>query len=169
MTIRTRLFRLLEGLRTVQLWIAACALVLMMGVTVVDVFMRYLFNQPVRGSYDFVESTLVVVVFFGMATAFLHRRNIVIDLIDTFASERLIAILIRIADILSIAALALFAYAMIVPAQQAFSYGDRKLELQLPVFVLWAVALIGMAGTILCAFGALLRRPEPPGDERPPA
>ena len=30
-----------------------------------------------------------------------------------------------------------------------------KLELQLPIYVLWIAALLGMAGTILCAIGAL--------------
>ena len=57
----------------------------MMGVTLLDVFLRYVFNSPIRGSYDLVETMLVVFVFHGMSTAFLQRRNIVIDLIDSFA------------------------------------------------------------------------------------
>ena len=49
---------------------------------------------------------LVVFVFHGMSTAFLHRRNIVIDLIDSFAHRAIVAILIRISDVLAIVTLA---------------------------------------------------------------
>lgn len=146
---------LLERLRVVQLWLAAVSLVVMMGVTIADVFLRYLFNSPVHGAYDLVESCLVVFVFHGMSTAFLQRRSIVIDLIDSFAPARLVAVLVRLADLLAILTLAFFAYAMITPALQAYAYGDLKIELRLPVYILWVVALTGMAGSILCAFGTL--------------
>ena len=49
----------------------------------------------------------------------------------------------------------LLAYAMIQPAMQAYAYGDTKLELGLPIYVLWIAALTGMAGTILCAVGRI--------------
>ncbi|MGH6684971.1 MAG: TRAP transporter small permease subunit, partial [Pseudolabrys sp.] len=100
-------------------------------------------------------SMLVVFVFNGMSTAFLRRRNIVIDLVDSFAPRGIVTALVRISDVLAVVTLALFAYAMITPAMQAYSYGDRKLELQLPIYILWAVALLGIAGAILCAIGAL--------------
>ena len=51
-------------------------------------FLRYVFNSPIRASYDLVEAMLLVFVFNGMSTAFLQRRNIVIDLIDSFADAR---------------------------------------------------------------------------------
>jgi hypothetical protein len=45
---------------------------------------------------------------------------------------------------------------MISPALQAYDYGDRKLELGLPLWVVWLFALSGIAGTIVCAIGAAL-------------
>jgi len=164
---RDKPLALLEKLRVAQLRLASVALIVMMAVTLLDVFLRYLFNSPIRGSYDTVEAMMVVFVFHGMSTALLQRRNIVIDLIDSFAHRRLVAVLIRISDILTIATLALFAYAMLKPALQAFSYGDLKMELQVPVWYLWAAALIGMAGAILCAIGALLTPPEPHRTDEP--
>ena len=122
---------MLERLRVAQLRLAAVALIVMMGVTLLDVTLRYLFNHPVRGSYDLVESMLVIFVFLGISTAFLQRRNIVIDLIDSFAHRAIVAVLIRVSDVLTIATLLLFTYAMVTPALQAFSYGDRKMELGL--------------------------------------
>lgn len=145
----------LVWLRTGQLWLSATALIVMMCVTIVDVFLRYVFNSPIRGSYDLVESMLIVFVFHGMSSAFLYRRNIVIDLIDSFAGPHFVTVLIRISDVLAVIALVLLFCAMLTPALQAYAYGDVKQELGLPIYVLWIAALLGMAGTILCAVGRI--------------
>ena len=42
------------------------------------------------------------------------------------------------------------------PGLQAFDYGDHKLELGLPLYVLWIFAFAGIAGTLLCAVAALV-------------
>jgi len=153
------MLRLAEHLQRIQLWLAAAALILLMMVTVGDVFMRYLFNRPIRGSYDSVESLLLVFVFNGMAAAFFGRRNIVIDLIDSAVGPRITAILVRIADVLSVLCLGLLIWAMWLPAMQAYGYGDVKMELRLPIYVLWAIALLSLAGTLLCALVVLVARP----------
>ena len=157
---------LLERLRVAQLRLAAVALIVMMCVTVVDVFLRYVFNSPIRASYDLVEATMVLFVFNGMSTAFLQRRNIVIDLVDSIAARGTVRFLIRLSDLLTILTIVLFIYAMFTPALQSYGYGERKLELGLPIWILWAAALIGIAGAALCALGPFLlpatsRRDEP--------
>ncbi len=152
---RNQAYALFDRLRVAQLRLASIALMIMMVVTLADVFMRYVFNSPIRGTYELVEAMLVIFVFHGMSTAFLQRRNIAIDLIDTFAHRYIVAALIRLSDALTIVTLGLFAYAMITPAMQSYSYGEVKMELQVPIWWMWAVALIGIAGAILCAIGAL--------------
>lgn len=164
---RNGAYTLLERLRVAQLRLASVALIIMMLVTLSDVFLRYVFNSPIRGSYDMVETMLAVFVFHGMSTGFLQRRNIVIDLIDSFAHRAVVAVLIRISDLLTILTLALFAYAMIKPAMQAYAYGDMKMELQIPVWYLWAAALLGMAGAILCACGRLFTSAEAKHHDEP--
>jgi TRAP-type C4-dicarboxylate transport system permease small subunit len=149
-------YMLLERLRVAQLRLASLALIIMMTVTLCDVFLRYLFNSPIPGSYDLVEVMLAVFVFHGMSTGFLQRRNIVIDLIDSFAHRAIVHVLMRISDLLTILTLALFTYAMLKPAMQAYAYNDLKLELQIPIWWMWTVALLGMAGAILCACGRLI-------------
>jgi TRAP-type C4-dicarboxylate transport system permease small subunit len=163
MSARERLLKAADLLQRFQLWLAAGALVILMTVTVVDVFLRYLFNRPIRGSYDTVESMLLVFVFNGMAAAFFGRRNIVIDLLDSFVGPRATAVLIRIADALSVICLGLLAWAMLLPARQAYAYGDIKLELGLPIYILWIVALAGLAGTMFCALVTLVAKPATAG------
>ena len=159
MTARERLLTIADRVQRTQLWVAVAALIILMMVTVCDVFLRYLFNRPIRGSYDMVETMLLVFVFNGMAAAFFGRRNIVIDLIDSLVGQRATAVLIRIADVLSVLCLALLTWAMLLPAGQAYAYGDLKLELRLPIYVLWAIALVSLTGTNFCAVVTLVAKP----------
>ena len=142
-----------------QLWIAASALVILMMVTVCDVSLRYLFNRPIRVSYEMVEVTLLVFVFNGMPAAFFGRRHVIIDLLDGTFGPRITAALIGIADLLSVLCLGLPAWAMLLPAMQAYQYGDTKMELPIPIYVLWIVALASFAGTIFCALVMLIASP----------
>ena len=149
----------LELLRTIELRIAAGALIVMTLVTVADVFMRYTFNSPVRGSYDMVEAMLIVFVFHGVAVGFLGRKNIVIDVLDLFVPARILARMVRFADVVQIVCLLVLFWAMITPATQAWQYGDTKIDLGLPTIVLWLVALSGMGVAIIFAIGAAFTKP----------
>ena len=159
MSARERLVELADRVQRSQLWVAEAALVILMLVTVLDVFMRYLFNRPIRASLETVEVMLLVFVFNGMAAAFFGRRHIVIDLLDGVFGARVTGMLIRIADVLSVLCLGLLAWAMLLPATQAYQYGDVKMELPIAIYVLWIVALASLAGTIFCALVTLLARP----------
>jgi len=141
-------------LQMAQLRLAAIALVTMMLGTVLDVFFRYLFNKPLRISYDLVESMLVIYVFHGISSVFLARRNIVIDVIDQLISPRILRGLAAIADVVSVMCLLLLLWGMSEPAMQAYQYGDRKLELGVPLYVLWGFAIAGLLGTLVCAIAA---------------
>jgi TRAP-type C4-dicarboxylate transport system permease small subunit len=166
MTLRDHLLRLADRVQRAQLWLAAAALIALMLVTVADVFLRYLFNNPIRGSYDSVETLLLVFVFNGMAAGFFGRRNIVIDLIDSIAGPRATTVLIRIADVLSVVCLGLLIWAMWLPAVQAYHYGDVKMELRIPIYVIWIVALVSLLGTMLCALVVLAAKPATAGGGR---
>ena len=157
----TPLQSLSQRLKTAQLRLAMVALVVMMVSTCVDVVLRFLFNRPIHGAYDIVEACLVVFVFHGVAASFFARKNIVIDLIDTMISPRLERALVRLADVVNLALLVLIAVAMVFPALQAYDYGDRKLELGLPIWLLWIFAIVGLVGTMICALAPLFRAVPP--------
>jgi TRAP-type transport system small permease protein len=144
-------------LQAAQLRLAAVALLTMMTGTVLDVFFRYAFNKPLRISYDLVESMLVIYVFHGISSVFLARRNIVIDVIDSLVGPHILRVLAVVADAVSVMCLLLFIWGMLQPAMQAFQYGDRKLELGIPLYVLWVFALTGLLGTVACAVAALVQ------------
>jgi len=120
-------------------------------VTVSDVFLKYVFNRPIVGAYDLVESLLPVVVFYGLPTMLLRRQSIVIDLIDHAVNPLWVQILNAVSDFVVLGVLFAIALACISPAWLAFDYGDRKLELGLPLSVIWAFVFVGIWGAIAAA------------------
>ena len=91
----------------------------------------------------------------------LRRQNIAIDLVDHLAGPHATRWLVAVGDFAMLAMLGLMAAAMLSPAMQALDYGDRKLELGLPLFAVWLAALAGMAGCVLAALASLTNRPLP--------
>ena len=159
MTLRDRLLTIAGWTQRIQLWVSVVALVMLMMVTVLDVFMRYVFNNPIRASYDSVESLLLIFVFNSMAATFFGRRNVVIDIIDGFIPRGAVATFVRVADLLSVITLGLLMWAMVVPAMQSYAYAEIKQELGIPIFSLWFVAIASLIGTIFCAAVMVVARP----------
>ena len=148
--------RFVSRLAGAQLALAMLALVVMGFVTVIDVALKYLFNRPITGAYDLVESLLPVVIFHGLPATLLRRQNIAIDLIDHALGPARTRPLVVIADVLMAVLLAVVVSAMISPALQAYEYGDRKLELGLPLAVVWAAAISGIVGAFVVAVAVAL-------------
>lgn len=153
--------RILDRIFEAQLWIACAALLLMMLVVVTDVVLRYVLASPLRGAYDLVQITLVVMVFLGLPRLFVDGSHIAIDLIDHLLPPAGIRFLVRVAAILSVLALGFVSYAMIGPLRSAYQYGDRSLELDLPQWIVWLVALVGVGGAIVAALASAFD-PGPP-------
>jgi len=159
MSARDRLFAIAGWTQRVQLWVSVVALLMLMMVTVLDVFLRYVFNHPIRASYDSVESLLLIFVFNSMAATFFGRRNVVIDVIDGFIPRRAVGAFIRVSDLLSVITLGLLMWAMLVPAMQSYAYAEIKQELGLPIYALWFAAIASLVGTIFCAAVMVMSSP----------
>ena len=155
--------RLVLRIASAQLMLAMIALIVMGSVTVTDVILKYLFGRPIAGAYDVVESLLPVVIFNGLPATLLRRQNIAIDLIDHFVGPERTRILVICGDLTMAIVLVGIASAMLAPALQAFDYGDRKLELGLPLIVVWGGALLGMIGSVLAAAVVALNPPAKTG------
>jgi TRAP-type C4-dicarboxylate transport system permease small subunit len=155
--------RLIVRIANLQLMLAMLALLVMGAVTACDVFLKYVFSRPIIGAYDLVESLLPVVIFHGLPATLLRRQTIVIDLIDHFVDYRGRRALIAISDAVVLAMLILITWALVAPARQALDYGDRKIELGLPLAAIWALVIAGMAGVVLAAMASLMA-PDRRGD-----
>lgn len=146
--------RVLHSIFELQLKLSMLALVAMMTIIVADVFMRYAFNAPIPGTYDLVGILLAIMVFFGLAKVISERAEITIDIVDTLVPALVVRLLMIIASLIALAVLLFVFWSMIGPMISAHRYGDRSLELNLPVWLTWALSLVGLAGAILAAFMA---------------
>ncbi|WP_209942297.1 TRAP transporter small permease [Rhizobium halophytocola] len=134
-----------------MLVIPIAALTAMMLITVADVFMRYVFNAPISGSYDIVEICLLVSVYFALPSVILEGEPILIDLIDGMISPRALFLLKAVAALVCVLVLCFIFWSMLTPAHEAYEYGDVKLELGLPVWIIWAFALFGIFNSVIAA------------------
>jgi TRAP-type transport system small permease protein len=142
--------------------IAGVALLVMVLALVADVAMANLFRRPLVGTFDLVETTLVVMVFLGFPATFLRNGHIAVDVIDHMASPDAVARFKRLASVLSLAFLLLLAYQMLRPAYDAWQFGERKQELGLPLWVLWIPMIVGIAISAVALIAALAARDRPP-------
>lgn len=126
--------------------LAGTALVVMMLVVVADVVLRAVFNMPVKGAYDVVSISLLVMTMFGIAPVVAGRTEILIDLIDAMLPPIGLRILALISALIGLVLFAFFGWAMIQPALDAWNWGERSLELNIPKWPLWVVAFVGLLG-----------------------
>ena len=63
------------------LLIGQFVLVAMVLRTVVDVFLRYVFNKPILGSYELTEFMMAILVFSSIGYTMSVKRHVVVDLV----------------------------------------------------------------------------------------
>jgi TRAP-type transport system small permease protein len=75
---------------------ASICLVVMMGVTVVDVVGRWLFAIPIFGAFEVVGVMLVGTIFLALPETFLRDQHVTVDVIDNLvpaAAKRLLQVI----------------------------------------------------------------------------
>ncbi len=149
--------------------VAGMALIVMMLVVVGDVVLRAVFNTPIKGAYDVVSIALLVMTMFGIVPVVAGRTEILIDLIDGALPPAGLRVLALVSALTGVVLFAFFGWAMIQPALDAWSWGERSLELGLPKWPLWVVAFVGLLGIfwayLLQLRAALRRAPDHPDEE----
>jgi TRAP-type C4-dicarboxylate transport system permease small subunit len=136
-----RVTRWLQGL-------GVAALFVMMMATVADVVLRGALRSPITGVYDLVESTLVLVVFLGIPQGFLRDEQISVDILDKVVPPRLLLWIKALAALATLTLLVLLAWNMVMPALEAYQFGDRKPDLPVPIFWLWIAMFAGILSSI---------------------
>lgn len=76
----TRLLAFIDRLCIAMGILAGAALTILAGFTALKVIMRYVFNEPVRGSNDIVQLALVVMIWLALSYAGRSNGHIVVDL-----------------------------------------------------------------------------------------
>ena len=69
-------------------YVASSFLILLMMITVVDVFMRYFFNSPVTGTTEISQLMMIIIVFPALGWAAIDRAHIRVDLLINQVPKR---------------------------------------------------------------------------------
>lgn len=144
--------RLKESASFMEAWLAppvkvlgnigAGVIAVMMLITVADVAGRYIFGQPVLGTYELSEFMLVIVVFFTIAHCELLRGHVTIDLAVLRLRQRAQDIINSIMYFFFLVLFIVLTWRLVVYATEQHG-GYLTGALEIPVFPFIYVAALG--------------------------
>jgi len=137
--------------------VAGVSLTIMMLVTVADVFLRNVFDKPIYGSVELVQTTLVYMVFLGIPETFVRGGHVTVDIADHLFSPRVINWFRAFARLFSLIFLATMLWTMWERARDAYAFGDTTSDLTIPLIAFWAPMLLGALCSVIALCLPVLR------------
>jgi len=123
--------------------IAVVFLVAMMLLTVADVFLRYVFSAPIKGSLELTEFCMVVAGFLGLAWCAVKRGHVKVDLIVSHLPPRAQGITDTITMLLAMTVVPLMAWRAFAQARYILVENFVSPSLNIPEFPFYLVVGIG--------------------------
>lgn len=128
--------------------VGVSTLMVMMVLTVADVSLRYLVNQPVPGAFELTEFLMVILASFGLAYTALQNGHVTVDLVLERFSPKTQAFIDTITCLISIGVFATVTWASILYARSEWKAKAVSTVLLLPRFPFILVVVLGSA--VLC-------------------
>lgn len=134
------------------LYIGQFTLIFMVMLTVADVFLRYVLNRPILGSYELTEFMMAVLVFSTIGYTMVVKGHVVVDLVFTKLPQRSKDILECITSFIAFILFAVVAWRNAVQASTAWGRNDVTAELFIPISPFILFVAIGIAVLSLVLF-----------------
>ncbi|PWC36493.1 TRAP transporter small permease [Azospirillum sp. TSO35-2] len=115
----------------------------------VSVFLRYLFAWSIPDSYDLSCLMLGILIFWGMAGAGYRGEHITVDLLWSVCAPRVQEAMDLFAALVTLVAMAAFAWMMGNKVLGTLRDNVLTYDTQMPVWVFYAVAWVGLAASVL--------------------
>ncbi|MEW6666135.1 MAG: TRAP transporter small permease [Thermodesulfobacteriota bacterium] len=132
--------------------VGSAALVVMMVLTCADVFMRYLFNHPITGTYDLVGLLGAVLASFSMPYTMLKKGHVAVEILIQSLSRGRQLVLETFTHLLGIALFLVLVWQAILLARDMKAAGEVTPTLLLPFYpivICMAVCFFGLCLAIL--------------------
>lgn len=136
---------------------AAGFLAAVAAVTFVSVFLRYFFAWSIPDSYDLSCLMLGILIFWGMAGASYRGEHITVDLIWSICGPRLKRAIDLFADGVTLAGMGLFTWMAGTKVLSTKADNVLTYDVQMPVWIFYAVAWAGLASALLLLAVRVLR------------
>ena len=112
----------------------------------VDVFVRYVFNDPIPGQQELAELSMVVVVYFGLPWATRIRSHVRVEPITGKLPVSVRSILFGVLDFIVVAFMVLLTWNVFAQAGNLVATpGNATLILRIPYFYIYYIASVGAA------------------------
>lgn len=173
-TTMDRTHRFLQWLdrtvRAVALWGGGLMLVGLMGLTVVDVALRYLFDSPVFGARDAAKLMLLILVAFSVAYSARTGGQISIEVFSRMMGPRVLRWTEVFVRFVAAAMLLVLTWRLWQSGRNAGRFGEASLALQIPFKPFYFILAVGMllyAAVLLAEIPLYIRGR--PADLTPPS
>ncbi|AEQ53823.1 TRAP-type C4-dicarboxylate transport system, small permease component [Pelagibacterium halotolerans] len=152
-----RLASILSALNAALALLAGILLVSLVGLTAVNVILRYFFGSAVFGAFDLLQAGVATVIFLAMPYCTWRDGHVAVDIAYNLFSKIVQRCVLAMSDLISGAVLGLLAYRSTTAMVSAFNYGERSSLLGIPFAPLWGFIALGAAlGAVSCAGRLLL-------------
>ncbi|MEW6670922.1 MAG: TRAP transporter small permease [Thermodesulfobacteriota bacterium] len=141
---RPSLDRLDRVVRATALWGGGLMLVGLMGLTVVDVVLRYLFNSPIYGARDVAKLVLLVMVALSVAYSARTGGQISIEVFSSMMGARLLRWIEVFVRCVAIGMLTVLTWRLWYSGQNAGKFGEASMALQIPYRPFYFILAVGM-------------------------
>lgn len=121
----------------------ASVLVMMMLLITMDVFLRYSFNRPLKGSFELVEFMMAVVICLGMAYTGVQKGHVAVELLVSRFSPRVQALIDSFNWLVSMGLFLLISWKAVAQARVVGLSGLASSVLHVPVFPFLLVLAFG--------------------------
>lgn len=152
-----------------RLFYCACVLplALILVLTFVDVFMRYLFASPVSGSSEIIKIAMAITIFAGLPLITRDRGHITVSLIDGFFNSATLRAKQVVCDLLSLLALVLLTWRLWEQAGRYAQTSTQTMVLSLPMapmtYVMFFFSLVTVVLLAIVAYQDAFKGPGPKG------
>ena len=130
--------------RQVALWGGGAMLLGLMGLTVADVTLRYLFNAPLYGARDVAKLMLLVMVALSVAYSARTGGQVVIEFFSRRMGPRLAACSEAGARLAGLAMLAVLSRQLWISGANAAAFGETSMALGIPYGPFYRFLAFGM-------------------------
>lgn len=161
--------RFMRGYEFVSNVVAAVLLLILTGLTFVDVVGRNLFNHPLAGATELTEYALVGLVFLIFPLISYHNKHIVIDIFDPIVGPKGRRFQQFLAGILGAVVFAVLAYRLWGQGARLIVYGDVTPYLRIPIApAYYFMSILSGVATIAFAVSAFRvgKEDETPSDNQ---
>ena len=137
-------------------WVSITPVALVVSLTFVDVFARYLISMPVKGSVEIIEHAMAVLIFSSLPIVTHNRGHVTVSLIDGLFSGAAKIAQKTFCDLISASALGLLTWRLAVQGFEDLDGSSPSVVLGLPQAPLvFAMSIMSLVATLLALALAL--------------